>query len=579
MPAPKTILARTGWGSLLTSGVLLLLYARFMEHFSAGEPGWSAFYTSPSSSYVFWLIHALVALPALMLIVNSLWPLLEKPLERVRTALANLQAAEWRNLSIGFFVALMAVAAFGRHIVLRDLPITDDEHSIVFGADILASGRLMIADESPSFTDYGFRYTYQRDGQITSMDYPGGVLFATAARWMPLLYAFFAAASGLAVAYTAGLLVGPGGRLAAGLLWMFSPMVLFLSITHHAQLVSRSWVAFALMFYVRLTKPDMSRKHIDALGYGLFVGLALLTRPPEALCLLTPPSLHLLWLATRSAAHRKNLLLALLPALACGVLFAAYNLGTTGVWYLPARFAPGIVANDFKLFGPWGRIAWNLGNNLVRLNIWLIGPLLMFLVPLGLSKRNPVTAVLAGGVALNFLLAIAHNDTGIYIVGPIHYSETAVPLVILSAAGITIMLDACAKHRLSVTRTAALLTAYCAVGLSLFSSTHAQELRKQADNQRLPWKIFADAGLRNAVVFSDPPNKLYGMRKELARTGSWVHHFPPPKIDVSDDILVLSKDADVAEARARFPNRSFYRASFRSEGTPLIKLRPLPAAR
>ena len=254
------------------------------------------------AEFRFWLAHLILAVPGALLIAWGLAPRLVPALRRLVARIDAASPRGWKLAALGLFAFLTLWSLAGHYLVLLDCPLTDDENAVTFGARILASGHLGVPILKPAgaFTDL---FLFQHDGLVSSMDFPGVLLFGALAiltKLGPVLYALASATSGVAVAYAAGRWLGPRARVIAAALWIASPMIGALSITSHGQVVSRMFIALALAFAARLdTGAGTPRR--DAILLGLVAGLGFLARPFETLCLLAPLGG---WLTWRALARR-----------------------------------------------------------------------------------------------------------------------------------------------------------------------------------------------------------------------------------------------------------------------------------
>lgn len=533
-------------------------------------------YIAPSE-FMFWMAHLTLATPGVLLVGYGMAPRLAAPLSVMFRQARSTMETRPRLASAAYFLLLLALAVLGRWVVLLNQPITDDENSVLFGARMIGEGFLKVPTPQPEGA-FHLPFTYRRDGYVMSMDFPGVLFFAAASLLTglgSLLYAVVAAGTGVAVVHAARLLGGRPASMVAALLWLLSPMVLTLSMTTHAHLVSRALLALAVVAYARLfgSEEPAPSPHAGAL-LGLFAGLGFLCRPVEIGLILLPVAVHLLWSCYKAPRHWGTTGLVAAAGLAVPLaLFAWYNVETTGVWYLQARLVPGVMdpTSDF-VRSPWERVGANFGLTLILLAVFLLGPLgLAATVPA--AARGPAAVrVLLSGVLVALSLTLLHDNVGIHTVGPIHYSECAVPLVLIAAIGLARVFERLAQLELALGTPALLLAFYLVGGLGLFTLTHARSLRYQAENQRLPFAALEDAGVHNAVVLAQRPFVLYWNRADLARWGSWVLHFPLPHPFLRDDVIFVRSDSNLSELRRRFPDRRFYRLVYEQSGKPVIVL-------
>jgi hypothetical protein len=546
----------------IAAGVIAIaIFARMWDVYRFGGTFGLALGVVSANEAFFWLCHLALVVPGALLIAYGVVPALGPRLAAAIRRIDAFEKRQWRLAAVGYGVVLLALAAVGRGELLLDLPITDDENAVRFGAQMMAEGALMVPELEPAGV-YSDLFLYHRDGYVMSMDFPGTLGFAALAQLTGLgswLYAFLAAGSGVAVAHAAARLWGARACVVAALLWMLSPMVLTLSLTTHAHLASRAFVALAVACYARVVT---SERKGDALLLGLSAGLALLLRPFEAVLLLAPLGAHL------AIRFRRALLVALAPLALSLVVFAWYNAQTTGVWYLQARFAGveyrGVSSLELT---PWDRLGGNLGFNLVMLLLWFFGPVGALLAWLGARRGGGPAIALASGLGMALAFALLHDNTGIHAVGPIHYSECAVPLTLLAAAGMLVLVErAGAAWDRAVP--ALLLAGYAVIGLGVFVAVQANALRRQALNQDAPFEAVRRAGIDDAIVFALPPARLYAMRPEMQWTRSWVLELPPPDPFLTDPVIYVKADADPAALRRRFPDRQLYVLVYQTDGAP-----------
>ncbi|MCS6901930.1 MAG: glycosyltransferase family 39 protein [Myxococcales bacterium] len=531
-----------------------------------GTTGGPSFAEILPNELLFWLAHSVFVVPACWILVRQIalgWRRLPEKLNE----LATLHGAEARATLLAGSVLLGLLYLAGRWLILRELPATDDENAVLFGARILADGHLRIPSPAPEGAFY-LLYLTRKDGQVGSMDFPGPLFFRALSLVLPageVIYPALAAVTGALLIATADRLVGGQFRLVAAGLWTLSPMAFFLSLTTHAHLLSRAFLALALWGWSCLrTKEEPERLGAVALGVG--AGLALLCRPFESTAML----LGLVPVLFRPGPHRRHrVLLALMASLPSLLLFAAYNRATTGIWYLPARYAPGATAfSPLEELSLPARLAVNSGYNALMLAQLAATPLLLPLLALGArsSHGRPLLASLTFSLALG----LGHENTGIHSLGPIHYSEVILPLILLAVLGLqeaeSLTSSFQALRQLIHHGTTALL-----LSLPIFNLVHGWSLRRQANLQQLPFEILANAGFRRAVVVAPPPAQLYEQRPELRRDVPWVLYYPPPDPSLRDDLIFAKPTADLEALRARFPDRPLVRLSYPPSG-PLFSI-------
>ncbi len=590
----------------LVSGILMAgAYARLHEAVVfRSEMGKSFLLVNPRES-LFWLSHYLLLVPGLLLIGWALSPwiqrhllprldsLLPKQVDDGSDSTPRSSAFKKTLLAVGLCTLLFLFAAVGRTLFLLDLPITNDEYTILFGAQILLQGSVTAPDIDPA---YGFSmpWVFRQDGRISSMDFPGTILLTALGLLTgleELLFFFLAALSGTALIFACGRIGGSRGLAWAAIFWILSPMVSTLSMTLHSHLVSRSFVALAFSLYLLAVENDRDGRAVDprcmpwlGMGIGLCAAAGFVSRPAEVATVLAPMGLDLLWRAWRQ--HREGsgekglkilAMAAALSSLVGPALMAWWNLQTTGQWSVSARVLLNSSLDDPLWPAVWERLGENLGFNLMMLNLWFLGPLGVVLALLALGSGRHLAKVCGAGVACQLLMALMHDSTGIRIVGPIHYSEAAVPLLILAVLGIRVAvdwmrrLDALDPAPLKAT-SGTLIVAYL-LGLVIWTGVHTGSLIDQAVIHQTPLR--AVAGLKQAIVIADRPSDLWFSRPEIQDVSSWLADLPHPDPALENDVLFAYPEADLELLRRDFPDRRFYRMTYHSEGE-LVRVRPLP---
>lgn len=583
----------------LVAGALMLLahYSLADQVVFRSELGKSFLYLSWRES-LFWISHYLLLVPGLLLMA---WALAERLGDAITGAWRRLhgwtcaRATRRRVLLLALGVLLFVSSFAGRKVLLLDLPVTNDEYTLRFGAAILAEGEVTAPDIDPDFA-FTMPYVFRHDGRIASMDFPGTMLVLAAGLKTGLghaLVALLVALSGVALVASCRRLDGARGLWVATLAWLLAPMVWTLSMTEHSQLVSRVWVAFAWAIWIgRFWRtesedgddgaPAVRDEASGEVAWGALLGLAtalgFASRPAEVGMVMAPVAVHLLLRARRS--RRYGFAAAAATSLLGPLFLLWWNLRTSGRWNVSPRVLSNRTLGDPFLESLWPRLGGNVGFNVMMLTLWFAGPLLAVLVLFALRRRAggasvsdgpPSLAVLsAAAVGLELLLALFHSDTGNHLVGPIHYAESAVPLLVLTVLGWRKAsvwwreLDDAGRRGLPATSTLATLLAAYVLGLVLWSGMHTGSLFDQALVQR--YHLDAVEDLDHAIVIADRPYKLWFARPEIGAISSWVAELPHPDPYLRDDVLFAYPEADVQKLRQAFPDRKLYRMTYSSEG-------------
>jgi hypothetical protein len=153
---------------------------------------------------------------------------------------------------------------------------------------------------------------------------------------------------------------------------------------------------------------------------------------------------------------------------------------------------------------------------------------------------------------------------GLHTVGPIHYSECAIPLTIVAVHGLDNIARWARLHLPAPSIVASVVAGSLVIGLGIFNLTQALALKDQAGIQSAVYG-WLDNGLydpagRKAVVLARQFGATWSHLPGMARIGTWVFEWRRPRLDLEDDVLILHDREGVEQAaRAAFPSRRFYR--------------------
>ena len=560
--------------ALVVGGFLILVF--FGLQMTA--PGLRITFRSPLSAsspgeVYFWLGHALLLFPASCLLGYGSGPLLGPQLVRLRSAINSLSRRELVLGLLALFLLSVAVARVGRFTFLHDFPFTDDEYAAQYGGHIMASGRAkaLLAVPELALPSHGL---YLKDNYVATGDWPGGQAvwaIGELTRLGPLVWALLAAipVATLAVLMRRRLDAG-WGAVAAGV-FLCSPMALMLSMTSHAHLASRAMLAVALAGYwfaeQRRSLPLWTLT-------GLALGLGFLCRPLEIIFYSLP---LLVWAVVQSVRRAPGysraplglVLGGLLPVL----LMLGYAYAVTGDPLIPPRLSHPS-ADDLAAVTLWYRFGANMGYNTFMLAIWFLGPLGIILFASGVMTDS-FTRLLGLGVATDLSLALFHTNMGLHVVGPIHYSECAVPLTIIAVHGLANLLRGARRHLFDPLPIASAVTVALTLGLGIFNLTHALALREQASVQSAIYgwidrNVYVPDG-RKAVVLAQQFGATWFHIPGMPQIGTWVFEWRRPLLDLSDDVLILHDRPGTEELlRAKFPDRRFYRILVLAQAPHLV---------
>lgn len=576
--APENDKLQPGRGAVL-GDVGLVLFGTFLIAaffgLSAVHNGTMTVYRPPFTNFqppelTFWLGSTLLLTPGAFLVGLGLHRWLGNPLLRMWKRLCVLDGKELAAISLALVTCCAALYRLFNVVVCRGYPITSDEYAVRFGGQLLASGRATIPTWQP-LEAFPHQYLSEYDGRLASFDFLGGQLTWAVAELTamgPLLFAFIAALALPFLAWTVAQKLGPRWGLVAVAVLFFSPMGLGLSYTTHAHIQSRTILAMCLAFFVA---ADRTGKRVWWLALGIGLGAGFLSRPFEVGALMLPFGIYLLVGAVRRRERRGALLwvaLGMLPAIA---LFLLHNHAVTGDPLQISRGMPDY--EDPQSMGEllWLRFGKNISYNVFNLAIWFLGPLGVVLVLLGFSA-NRFTRLLGAGVMLHLSLALLHDDSGIHVVGPIHYSEDAVPLAILSTYGLVRVRDFVARVNLDTKRLASAFVTSLVLGLGLFSMWNALGVHRSNGIQERVYTFIEDVPETPAVVLV--PAYLLLWNEEEYEIGAQIFNWRRPRPDLSDEVLILHAfDEHVDALRTQFPDRVFYRVATNPDGFVVSRLR------
>jgi hypothetical protein len=351
-------------------------------------------------------------------------------------------------------------------------------------------------------------------------------------------------------------------------------MAVLLSMTIHSQLASRACFAVAILVFWLADRDGSARQWIAT---GALIGMAFLCRPLETAFFFTP---FILWAIVQTFRRNPAYRIALAGLVVGGSLFAIlffwHSYAMTGNPMLPARFSdPG--NPDVQMTSLWGRFGDNVTYNTFMLAIWFLGPLGLVLFAAGVLTDR-FTKLLGMAVVCDLCLAFFHDNSGLHVVGPIHYSELAVPLTIVATHGLANLVRGAERHLIDRRFVVAPVAAALVLGLGVFTLVQALALRDQAEGQREIYTAIErgvrESGARKAFVLAPWFYAVEGVVVSTRDIGAWVHDWRRPRLDLSDDVIFLRDNHVSAGLRARFPDRRFFRLQ-RIDGYPCLVLTPL----
>ncbi len=482
-------------------------------------------------------------------------------------------------------------------LVLAGQPVADDESLYRYGAELLLQGR--VAGESHPmrlFFDHAFLVN---DGRTFSQYFLGWPAFlsvgvALGAPWLvnPVL-------SALTVPALYGVVRELSDRLWAQVvtgLFLLSPMLQLLAATglsHTAALFALSWTAWLALRAAR--EPGRAW---PAAGLAVAFSVAFFVRPLTALGIGAP--FLVLWARAWWTGGRRLAPLGafLAPAAVLGALFLLVNALQTGSPWTPAYMAwqgyargnafrfsgldPATVPEVPNLaFQGLGQALRTASLGLVRLGYALLGwPVAYLFLAAALGAGG--TGVLWASMGAFLLLHLPLRDTGIDTVGPVHFTELALPVLALTGVG---MARAAAwlqgrlgtagadgadgdssgdgadpfahllGRRLVLATAAALLLG----NLVLYAPARLRAVSVVGALVSVPSTALERAGVEDAVVFSSVPWALACNPAFPVPSRPFVFWWPVNEPGLGDDVLHanhLSVEADRALMAEHFPDRT-----------------------
>jgi hypothetical protein len=499
---------------------------------------------------------------------------------RVEALDESVRAVEERRLVVGASILAGLVAAAARHLILEETPLTEDESSYRFMAELLASGR--VAAESHPMKLFFDRATMVNDGRLYSQYFLGwpalrvlGVITPIGGFTNAVLHALTVPA----LHYVARDLGGKRVAVIAVALFLVSPFLALAAATdlsHTSCVFALAWTHFFAMKARQEQKPALHA------GVAFFFALAFTIRPVSALGIGLP---LLVWwaLSLRGAKGRDRVVAVasfVVPATAMAALFLAAIAAQTGSPFYPAyqrtlayygengwRFALGPVGMGRGLanIGGVGLGEWlsHLGVGLLRTNFALFGwPLSLAFVFFAKGTKVRVVWAMAAG----FLLAhLPVKDAGIDSFGPVHYAELCWPLILLTAVGAVSI----AKRGVEVVgraRSGALtlgaLAALSTCAVLVFVPVRVSNLALIADYAGGPERAIAELGTqRPLLVFAPRPFTRPCPTDHGSGPGSFRLFMPQNDPDLSGPIVWanhLDVETDRRLAAEYFPDREAF---------------------
>lgn len=549
---PTTRLAVGCWGAALVLGFFSLSSVTDGMRVVFRLP-WDRL--APEEAW-YWLGSFFLLLPGSALLGWATGPVWTAAWRWLSTRLEVLSTREQVLLSLTVAVLGASLAQLANALVLHGLPVTDDEYGALFGGQVWAAGHLH-APLPPWMPAAPQLFLFSREGWLTSFDFPG-VLGAWALSTLSgtgtWLFSLLAGASLAGLAVAAARRWGTRVGAVAVALALASPHFALISMSSHAHVLSRGFLAASCGVLLFVEAPGARR----GLAGGLLLGLGGLARPIEVALVAGPWALGLLIDAVR--ARRFGFVAGFLGgALAMVLLFFALNWGS-GHSLLPLRFLPNDIVHPYGgLFRPpFSLAAWperfgnNVMYNLLMSGVFLLGPLGLPLAAIG-ARVDATHRRLAVGAAAAFALGLLHDDRGIHALGPVHVTEASVVLLLLALAGSREVFRWLSRVGLPTPEGAWL--GYL-LGLTVFTGGYVLALGRQATTQR---DLYAQVESGQAVPTVILAPRYPGVRSaaDASQVGSWVYSWRRVTPSASEQVVILHDSPEARRGvRSWFPQRA-----------------------
>ena len=515
----------------------------------------------------------------------------------------QLRETSDRSLIIAMSLLGLCIPLLVRWRLLQGADIADDESAYRFMAELIASGRLYA--ESPPMKLFFDRAFMINDGKFYSQYFLG---------WPALLAPGVAlGAPGLMNPVYSALTVPPifftlrrlGGRRCAvigAMIFLSAPLLQFGAATQLSHTSCVFALAWATYFAVRIYTGD-ERLWLHA-GLAASFSVAFFVRPSSALGIGLP--LLGAWLLSLSSMHGKARWKAIgafaAPALAFATVFFLINMAQNGS-FTTVSYQRAITyarENGFRFaawnwfpkertpameIGPIGLAAAQTGVSLTRFNYAVFGwPFAFIFMPFAgwRSHRSwiPWTMLLCF-VVTHFYM----RNGGIDTFGPVHYLELALPVILLTALGITRLTSWLRADRatslpggLSARAPLALCLGLITASALGYTPVRAMGLHEIGSITGLPG--------RTAEAILQEPTVVFVSRPFVPRHCSGTHHFnfwrPNNDPDLQNRVLwvnhlTLEHDEKLMEL---YPDREAVVMVWSSQCTPaFLPLSELDAAR
>lgn len=483
---------------------------------------------------------------------------------------------EWSHAVAGrepLLAALTAAAVLVMSLglgqrVLGGAAITDDEHAYRFIAATLAEGRLTAPSPGTDLAFFKEQFIVLTP-RARYGKYPiGHPLLLAAGRLAglePLVVPLLTALLVVGVFLVGREVGGPATAALAAVLCAISPQVLLTGGTALSQPASGLSIVMAVWALLRARRAPRRRAWLLAAGAAL--GFAVLTRPLPAVLFVVALAGHTWWEAREAAMGERIARVAtlLVPMAAAALVLLAVNDAQTGealtsgyqTFHGTSRGVAGVV--EF-LRGDLADLAMSLSSGLVRLNFWLFGwPLSFLLLPF--ARRGGPPSLLWMVVVAEIAYRLISPKAGVAGTGPVYFYEAIPMLAVLSADGaheLATRALVVGTRRFAALATAAAMAGFSVTAIVLFVPARLRDLARMGAAQRVaPDLVRQESAGRPALVFHE------GTVPPWTRL-SWAYFPPVNPPSLQGPVLyvraVRSPTGDLAPSvdfwRRRYPERA-----------------------
>ncbi len=485
-----------------------------------------------------------------------------------------------RTLPIYLFAISLVLIILFVNVVFKQTHITDDELVYDLQARILKEGKFYA--EPPPVADSFDTWFVITEGKYTGKYTIGHPLLIMIGMVLGSPYALTVLLSGLLILiiHRITLLLYNNNALAllAGFLLLISPLYILTSSTLLSHTTSAFFLGLFMLSFLLADNNNTSpgKRFLFSIMAGFSIGYCVNVRPLTAVGFGILFALILLAHLIRKRPGTIRIIAGMVIGFLPVIMFTLwYNKIITGSrlefpfhYYNPGeRLGFGAMLSEGHYIHTPMKSLVNLAVSVARMNAFLLGfPVSLIFAAIVLFTRtlHPGDRLCLGIVVAFCFTYLFYHSPGISDTGPVYYYELIIPLIILTARGMTLL------HNF-ITRHAAFLhdsvKHFVVLSIMLAFMTFYPEriihIMNLTDRVREPYEVVEQNDIHNAVVFIHS--------KPLA---GWVFGFRCNSPGFDDDVIYCNllsgeKNRKVVE---HYPERRYYILYFDSdEGTTKIK--------